>query len=206
MTDVFINYRTGDEENVAALLAPALSNRFAPEVFFHASKSIRFGDDYTQALPTAVRRSVALLAVIGTRWLDVRDGGGRRKIDDPADWTRREILEAFHHNVRVIPVLVGSARRLKAEDLPPELTRLAFCEYARLRSRDVDADLDRLAVELARLVPELRDRQNLPPGSVVVENVVENKAYDNSQVGVQGGIVFTGDFDFGGPRDKRDPR
>jgi hypothetical protein len=192
MAEIFINYRTGDEENVAALLESALSHRFAPEVFFRASRSIELGDDYEKALVTAVRRSVALLAVIGPRWLEVRDAEGRRKIDVETDWTRREILEAFDNRVKVIPVLVGSVRPLSAADLPAELSELAVCEYTRLRNRDMTSDLDRLAVELAKLVPGLPDLRDQPKPAA--PNIV-NKASGNARVGIQGNV--TGNVDFG---------
>ena len=157
MAEFFINYRTGDEENVAALLEHELSRRFESGVFFRASKSITPGDDYEQELVTAVRRSVAVLAVIGPRWLEVNDEQKRRKIDNPSDWTRREILAAFEGHVRVIPVLVGTARPLAAKDLPPALSELAVCQYVRLRSRDLEPDLDHLALQLTKLVPELSE-------------------------------------------------
>lgn len=196
MVEFFVNYRTGDEENVAALLEHALSRRFESGVFFRASKSIPPGDDYERALVTAVRRSTALLAVIGPRWLEVRDKQGQPKLDDAADWTRREILEAFGNRVRVIPVLVGKARPLAASDLPAELSELAVCEYLRLRNRDMEADLDRLAVELTRLVPELKDKKVLTPGT----GGTVNNAYDDAQIGVQGTVM--GNVDFGPWRDR----
>ncbi|MFE7268415.1 hypothetical protein ACFU9B_41625 [Streptomyces sp. NPDC057592] len=40
MTDVFINYRTGDGEKTAALIDQELSRRFGNGRIFRASKSI----------------------------------------------------------------------------------------------------------------------------------------------------------------------
>jgi hypothetical protein len=200
MAEFFINYRTGDEENVAALLEHALSRRFGSGVFFRASKSIAPGDDYEQELVTAVRRSIAVLAVIGPRWLEVRDEQKRRKIENPSDWTRREILAAFESHIRVIPVLVGTARPLAAEDLPPALSELAVCQYVRLRSRDLEPDLDHLAVQLTKLVPELSETRLRTPGS----GDTVNNAYDESQIGVQGTVM--GNVDFGNLRMTRGDR
>jgi hypothetical protein len=157
MPKIFVNYRTGDTENVAALADRELSRRFGAEVFFRASKSIPGGADYTRELLRAVRQSDVLLAFMGRHWLDAATDG-RRKIDEEGDWTRKEILEAFRHDVQVIPVLVGGARPLRPEDLPEPLARLARCQYVRLGHRDMDSGLDMLAAQLVKLVPGLRER------------------------------------------------
>ncbi|MEV1238471.1 toll/interleukin-1 receptor domain-containing protein [Nonomuraea sp. NPDC050022] len=157
MTRVFINYSTGDEENVAAMLDRHLSDRFDSSVFFRASKSIPYGDDFSEALLDAIHASDALLVVIGVRWL-AADEKGQRKIDKEGDWTRREIEEAFASGVRVIPVLIGSVAPLREKDLPPVLAKLARCQYARLASRSVDKDLDLLGQRLMELVPGLSEK------------------------------------------------
>ncbi|MFC5749806.1 toll/interleukin-1 receptor domain-containing protein [Actinomadura rugatobispora] len=192
MTKVFVNYMTGDEENVAAMLDEHLSDRFDSKVFFRASKSIPYGDDFRPALLEAVRASDALLAVIGARWLaDAEDG--RRRIDREDNWTRREIVEAFDHGVRVIPVLVGSAGALTAEVLPPELARLAYCQYARLGHRNLAGDLDLLAAKLKELVPGLTEKERSAEGAHVVNN-----AHGNAKIGIQGVVHGDPSFDFGG--------
>lgn len=185
MAEVFINYRTGDEEIVAGLLHEALTRRFGEETIFLAGRSIAAGDDFRQALLDGVRRSKALLAVIGPHWLD-RDGDGERRIDRPDDWVKREIAEAFRHNVRVIPVLIGGVDRLIAEDLPPELEVLAFSQSLRLQLRSLQEDLQRLGAELLELVPGLKElEQSAADGPGGVVNTVHATARD-STVGVQG--------------------
>ncbi|GAA0563202.1 toll/interleukin-1 receptor domain-containing protein [Actinomadura livida] len=156
MPSIFVNYRSGDTDSVAALVERELSSRFGPRVFFRASKSIPPGDDWMHALLRAVRQSDVLLAFIGPHWLET-DAAGRRKIDRAGDWTRQEIMEAFRYDVRVIPVLVGAVQPLRAEDLPDDLARLAMCQYIRLDRRTQDSDLDLLAEQLAKLVPGLEE-------------------------------------------------
>lgn len=192
MTKVFVNYLTGDEENVAALLENYLSDRFDSEVFFRASKSIPYGDDFEQALLTAVRTSDALLAVIGVSWLTLTKHGQRR-IDREDEWTRREIVEAFARGVRVIPVLVGAAERLTDKDLPPALAKLAKCQYARLGPRNLRGDLDLLAERLKQLVPGLTEKT--PPGEGAQ---IVNNASGEARIGIQGVVHGNPTFDFGG--------
>lgn len=155
MPDIFINYRTNDEEASASLIDKELRDRFGPKQVFRASRSIKLGEDYVRKLLDAVRDSKVLLAVIGSRWLTAVDEQGRNRLHNEADWTRKEILEAFEHGVAVIPVLVGSAERLRPSDLPPELARLVNCQYHKLNHRSSDADLRNLGDRLAELVPSL---------------------------------------------------
>jgi hypothetical protein len=157
MPDIFINYRNGDEEGIATLIEHELSRRFGSDQVFRASKSISPGENYISTLLTAVRDSLVLLAVIGSRWLTAVDEQGRNRLEDEADWVRREILEAFEHGVRVIPVLVGRQPRLDPSQLPPELARLAELHSWRLDTHSSERDLRALGDELAELVPSLVD-------------------------------------------------
>lgn len=157
MPDIFINYRTGDEEASAGLIDLELSRRFGPDRIFRAGKSIPPGENYIHQLLTAARDSEVLLAVIGPRWLTAVDERGRNRLYDETDWIRREILTAFEHGGRVIPVLVGRTPRLRRSDLPPELARLADCQYRRLDHRRSAVDLRALGDDLAELVPALAE-------------------------------------------------
>ncbi|MFE6867981.1 toll/interleukin-1 receptor domain-containing protein [Kitasatospora sp. NPDC057692] len=155
MPDIFVNYRSSDEDTGAALIEHALSRRFGSERVFRAGKSIKVGRRFPQELLTAVRRSSVLVAVIGERWADARTADGSRALDDPEDWTRREIVEAFESGALVVPVLIGRATRLNRHELPPELAELADCQYRRLDTRNADGDLARLGDDLAEAVPRL---------------------------------------------------
>ncbi|RXS86167.1 TIR domain-containing protein [Streptomyces sp. TM32] len=186
MADVFINYRTGDGNETAALIDNELSNRFGKDRAFRASKSIPPGTAYPDALLTSLRRSALLLAVIGADWINFRALG------DPEDWVRKEILEAFACGLPVIPVLAGrTTERLKKDDLPDELARLAELQSVRLDTQNAEADLRRLGDLVAEMVPELHDLEHAEapvrdPGSV------SNSAGDIHGTAVQS-RDFTGD-------------
>ncbi|GAB3654346.1 hypothetical protein GCM10027589_12990 [Actinocorallia lasiicapitis] len=162
MTEVFINYRTGDGEKTAVVLETALSSRFGDAVAFRAAKSIPPGESFADALLRAVRRCSVLLAVIGPAW--VSDARLRSK----NDWVRREILEAFDSGARVIPILEGrQTKRLTTEDLPSRLARLARVQSLRLDLRDNGADLKRIGDELVALIPALKEAEKeLDQGAV----------------------------------------
>jgi hypothetical protein len=170
--DIFINYRNGDEEATATAIDQELSRRFGSDQIFRASRSISLGEDYIPELLDAVRNSQVLLAVIGSRWLTAVDERGRNRLHDEDDWIRREILEAFEHGVRVIPILVGRTQpRLRPSDLPPELTRLANCQSHRLDHHSAKVDLRALGDRLAALVPSLVE--NDQPGEVSEPDVAD---------------------------------
>ncbi|QHC24259.1 TIR domain-containing protein [Streptomyces sp. GS7] len=187
MVDIFINYRTGDGNEIAALIDNELSNRFGTERAFRASKSILPSIPYPDALLTNLRRSALLLAVIGADWLNFQN-----KLNDPEDWVRKEILEAFACGLPVIPVLAGrTTERLKKSELPDELARLADLQSVRLDTQNAEADLKRLGDLVAELVPELHDPEPAEapaagPGSV------SNAARDIGGAAVQS-RDFTGD-------------
>jgi len=148
---VFISYRGEDSHSYGALLYAELSREFGPELVFLDSVSIPAGADFVDQLLGRVRQSAVVLAVIGSRWLAAVARSGGRRIDDPADWIRRELVAAFTAGVRVIPVLTDDAQMPMEDELPGDLAALSRCQYRRLRHRDAGADLARLVTELASL-------------------------------------------------------
>jgi hypothetical protein len=151
MLRIFVNYRTGDEETCAVLVERELSNIFGGSNVFLASKSIPPGARFEERLLRGVWRSDALVAVIGKRWLDAPNIRGELALDSAEDWTRREIVEAFSHDVVVIPLLVGGVGRLRREDLPAALADLAEVQYVRFDHRNPDAGLRILRERLSDL-------------------------------------------------------
>ena len=152
MTDVFINYRTGDGDKSAVTIERELARRFGEERIFYASRSIRPGQAFPRSLLQGVKGSSVLLAVMGPEWAQAP---GLRL---PGDWVRKEILTAFKHGISVVPVLEARrTERLRAADLPPRLARLAECQSVRLDLlHNAGADLAHLGDVVAELVPELR--------------------------------------------------
>ncbi|MCM1975124.1 MULTISPECIES: toll/interleukin-1 receptor domain-containing protein [unclassified Streptomyces] len=155
MHDIFVNYRTGDEESVATLIDRELARRFGRERTFFASNSIELGHRFPDELVDAVEECEALIAVIGPRWAEVRGTDGRPALESEQDWTRREIRTALDRGALVIPVLVGRATRIDRTMLPEDLQGLADCQYSRFDHRDAEAGLMALGDSLARQLPAL---------------------------------------------------
>lgn len=155
MPDVFVNYRTGDEESAATMIARELARRFGSERIFFASSSIELGHRFPAELDRAVEECEALLAVIGPRWAEVRGADGIPALKAEQDWTRREIETALDRGILVIPVLVGKATRIDPAVLPDHLRELADCQYRRFDHRNAESDLTALGDAIARLLPGL---------------------------------------------------
>lgn len=158
MPKVFINYRSGDGDHLAATLEQALTHRFGAEQVFKDGTSIRAGSHYPDELLQAVRTSSVLLAAVGPYWSVTPDLGRED------DWVRRELLEARRCGVGIVPVLDATAiKRVDAAPLPPELGWFAELQALRYAPYSAMTDLDHLADELVRLVPELLDTRPAPP-------------------------------------------
>jgi TIR domain len=181
VAEVFINYRTGDGEDAAALVELFITRRFGEDHAFKASRSIPPGAMYPQALLENVRNCLVLLAIMGPDW------SSAPRLHDEDDWVRREITEARKSGVRVIPVLNGrKTDRLEPADLPGDLAWLADVQSLRLDTKS-QTDLDNIGNALADLVPSLKaaDRSaadEAPAGSGVA----------NSASGVPGPLAQTG--------------
>lgn len=185
MPIVFINYRTGDGEEAAALLEKGLSDRFGRERIFRATTSIRPGQVYPKELLNAVSSASVLLAIMGPDWAQ------DPRLRENGDWVRREILEAYDARVTVIPILKGrKTERLKATDLPVDLARLADLQSLRLDPRDSESDITKIGNFLSELVPELRkaDMRNSESAETAQETATD---IDRTTIS---GRDFSGDF------------
>ncbi len=107
---VFLSYRREDTQHAAGRLADRIGERFASSQIFVDVDSIPPGVDFTQATAEAIERSDVLLALIGPRWITLKDAQGRRRLDDPEDFVVLELRAALERGIPVIPVLVDGAR------------------------------------------------------------------------------------------------
>lgn len=125
MQGVFISYRRLDSQSAAGRLADHLKERLPQVPLFRDVETIEPGVDFVEAINRALQSCGVLLAVIGPRWLTLTGANGRRRLDDPNDYTRLEIVTALQRNdVRVIPVLVEGAEMPASHDLPEDLQPL----------------------------------------------------------------------------------
>jgi hypothetical protein len=151
---VFINYRTGDGEQLAQLVYDRLAGAFGRDEVFLDNHSIRPAGDFNEELRRALRRCSLLLVLIGPQWLDIHHERSQRKA---TDWTRWEIAEAFALNIPVLPLVRDGSPLLLPEDLPDDIAALARRQYRRWEPRRSDQDLAELVRTVRELVPGLAE-------------------------------------------------
>ncbi|NWF68367.1 MAG: SUMF1/EgtB/PvdO family nonheme iron enzyme [Chloroflexi bacterium] len=145
MPRVFICYRRDDSGGYVNFLYKLLCQHFSPQEIFRDLRTIEPGEDFVEAIESAIGECEVLLAVIGRQWLTIADSHGNQRLEDPHDYVRLEIASALQRNIRVIPVLVGRASMPTANELPDDLKRLARRHAVELTDRHFETDVTELA-------------------------------------------------------------
>lgn len=165
MQGVFISYRRQDSQSAAGRLADHLKEHMRGVPIFRDVETIEPGVDFVEAIGRALESCGVLLAVIGPRWANLADGAGRRRLDDPNDYTRLEIATALaRQDVRVIPVLVEGAQMPGGDDLPENLKPLSRRNAIELTDKRWEYDVSQLVETLNKALdvhPE--PRPPIPP-------------------------------------------
>lgn len=151
---IFIGYRRDDTVDTAGRIYDALARRFGAKRIFKDVDNLRPGADFGEYIKRILPQCRVVLVLIGPSWIDARDEGGARRLDDPHDWVRIEIETALATpGADVVPVLVNGARLPRAEELPESLRPLLRRHAAVIR-RDPDFhdDVARLSKAIAESV------------------------------------------------------
>lgn len=146
---IFVNYRRGLDAGYARALYQELEKSFsARHLFMDVEGLISAGDDYVDALNERVASCDAMLVVIGPHWIMAADEQGKKRLDNPEDWVRLEIVSALDYRKRVIPVLVDNAQPPLAADLPEPMRPLARRQAVRLTHERFSSDIKGLVDQL----------------------------------------------------------
>ncbi|MCM3886289.1 toll/interleukin-1 receptor domain-containing protein [Frankia sp. R82] len=178
MAEIFVNYRTGDGDSTAALLEREIEHRFGPGHIFRASSSILAGNAFPSEIYRGVQECAVLIAVIGPSWAT------SPKLQDPADWVRREIAYALAAGTTVLPVLVGRrVPRINPTELPDELAPLGEIQSWPLDPQKTGTDLSTLGDLLVHHVPLLAkvDRARPADGEPTIHHTVRGDEYPPAQ-------------------------
>ena len=98
--------------------------------------------------PRRVRQAIAdsclVLVVIGPSWVTIKNDKGQRRLDDPDDFVRMEVVEALRRSRPIISTCVQNASVPSFKDLPSEMALLARRSGIGLRHEHWDSDVEEL--------------------------------------------------------------
>lgn len=157
-----MSYRRGDTSGYAGHLYRRLSSFFDPAYLFMDIK-IPPGADFVERIEQGVGSCDVLLAIIGQEWLDVKGTDGKRRLDDPQDYTRLEIEAGLQRGVAVIPVLVAGAVMPIPRELPSSLAGVSRRMALEIRDVSFDFDTERLVEAIEGYAKGRIPRPKSPP-------------------------------------------
>jgi hypothetical protein len=158
---IFISYRREDTAGHAGRLFDRLAERFGREEVFMDVDTIQPGQTFARAIAERVDSSLALVALIGDQWLNIKDKEGRRRLDNPDDFVRREIRAALDRGITLIPVLVEGARMPARDELPEEIRGLADRQALEISDTRFGAEANDLIRALEKRLPRRARRRVL---------------------------------------------
>lgn len=144
---IFISYRRNDCAGYAGRLEDALERIYGKGSVFRDVHDIAAGDDFKAVIETYLQGVRASLVLIGPQWFGTRPDGSRR-IDEPNDFVRLEVLTAVTRTAKVVPILLEGATMPQREHLPEALRALADKQALTLEETSWDSDLQRLVSSL----------------------------------------------------------
>jgi len=157
MSKLFISYRHSDTGAYAPRLAERL-RAFQFEAVFLDRDDISLAHDFAEGIRRGLGHSAALLVLIGQSWLEAKDETGKRRLDDPKDWVRREIVIASNLQLPLLPVLFDGARIPAIADLPEDIALLAAKKGYDVSTEYFERDADDLGRRIeTMLVVAIRD-------------------------------------------------
>lgn len=179
---ILINYRREDSLGSTGRLYDRFIEHFSREQVFMDVDAIEPGVDFIEVIEQAVASCEVFIAVIGPHWISVTDKKGQRRLENPEDFVRLEIVSALERNIRVIPVLVEGAKMPKASDLPIPLKPLARRNAIEISHARFDIDANRLIqaiertfdqIERAKIAKEAAKRKKEEEKQIKIETAIK---------------------------------
>jgi hypothetical protein len=171
---IFISYRRSDSALYAQKIFNTLARRFGTENIFLDVDTINSGAKWQQVLEEYLRKSDAVLVVIGPDWLSAIDATGRERLKDENDLVRLEIATALKKRIPIIPILIDTA--MPSSDMLPDDIR-AFSNF---QAEKISPD------EIESGIENIKDSLVLLLGDSVVDKVSVTLA---SAIGLTAGVL-----------------
>jgi HEAT repeat protein len=151
---IFLSYRRSDSGDASLRLYEAIRRRFGADSIYMDTASTAWGEEWPSALEDAIAEADVVIVVIGSVWINAQGEWGRRRIDQPNDWVRREIELALGLGKATLPVLVGDVAMPPPEALPPEIAELGSRQALPLRDEEWHQHVEDLLTQLESRMSE----------------------------------------------------
>ena len=122
---VFISYRKADALEAARAVKRRLEQEQSPLPVFLDESSLKPVEHFTDQLQAALDQAAIVIVLISPYW---NTEEGRRRIHDPDDIVRREIVFATRMKKVLLPVLLNGVRMPDAAILPEDVRHVALMQ------------------------------------------------------------------------------
>lgn len=112
---IFLSYRRDDRPGYVARLKDELEKAFGPENVFRDVESISGGSQWKNVIEENLRRSAALILIIGPRWGEIWE----QRRSDPENYVALELQRAKEFKIPIIPVSLNNAHIPEDIDISP---------------------------------------------------------------------------------------
>src|SRR5215510_10672702 len=154
---IFVSYRREDAPGDARGIYERLGRSFGDGKVFMDVDQLLAGQRFDRELDKALAECDVLIAVIGSRWMDLLSECtqlGKR------DYVRDEIAAALQRDIIVIPVMMGREANMpqlpRAQDLPENIRDLVLYQKHNIAHESFGRDATHLIAALQSLLRERR--------------------------------------------------
>lgn len=157
---IFINYRRDDSASHALNIAQYMERAFGSRNVFIDIDRIQAGQNFEDVLGQRLDQCSVMLVIMGPKWAGARDDAGVKRLTNPNDWVRLEIVRALQRKIKVIPILVGGLSSLPDPvDVPDALKPLLKLQCAVVTANGFRYEVAGIAKDIR---PALGWQQRIP--------------------------------------------
>lgn len=155
MPKIFISYRRESAEADAGRLGDRLKNKFGADSVFVDVENLTPGVNFPDHLKDVLCDCLVMVVVIDKNWT-ARDNESLDWLaDSNFDFVAYEIEVALHNNLKIVPVLINSAKMPQAAILPVKIKKLAQHHAANLRGESYESDSNALIFLIENYMTQL---------------------------------------------------
>jgi hypothetical protein len=154
---IFISYRREDAPGDARGICDRLSRAFGAANVFMDVDRLLAGQRFDRELNKALAKCDVLIAVIGSRWMELLSDYAQRS---KRDYVRDEIEAALKRDIIVIPVMIGREANMPplplADDLPENIRELVLYQKHNIAHETFGRDAADLVAALKTVLSDRR--------------------------------------------------